>query len=105
MDKLYDITPVYEACVERGVQLVTPRHGTGSARQPKPLHCTHGLWTFAGADFKRKATEWRCPTGECVTRKSVWIEADRKNPLIPRESKGGATSTRSVPPSSESSDA
>lgn len=79
------MTPVYEACVERGVQPVTPRHGTGSARQPKPLHCTHGLWTFAGADFKRKATEWRCPTGECVTRKSVWIEAE--NPLIPRESK------------------
>ncbi len=27
--------------------------------------CRHGVWTFAGADFKRRATKWRCPTGEC----------------------------------------
>jgi hypothetical protein len=39
---------------------------------------------FAGADFKRKATKWRCPTGECEP-KSRWIKADRLHPLIPRE--------------------
>jgi hypothetical protein len=26
--------------------------------------CEHGRWTFAGADFKRGATKWRCPTLE-----------------------------------------
>ena len=41
-------------------------------------------WTFAGADFKRKATKWRCPTGECRPA-SKWVKADRLHPLIPRE--------------------
>jgi transposase len=40
--------------------------------------------TFAGADYKRKATKWRCPTRECQP-KSTWIKADRLHPLIPRE--------------------
>jgi len=46
--------------------------------------CEHGRWTFAGADFKRGATKWRCPSGECQP-KSTLIKADRRNPLIPRE--------------------
>jgi Transposase DDE domain len=46
--------------------------------------CDHGRWTFAGADFKRRATKWRCPTGECQP-KSRWIKADQLHPLIPRE--------------------
>jgi hypothetical protein len=37
---------------------------------------------FAGADLKRKAAKWRCPTGEC-TPASVWIKTDRLHPLIP----------------------
>jgi Transposase DDE domain len=45
--------------------------------------CEHGTWTFAGANFKRRAAQWRCPTGEC-SPKSVWIKASRRNPLIPR---------------------
>ncbi len=48
--------------------------------------CEHGNWTFAGADFKRKATKWRCPTGECSPA-STWVKADRLHPLIPRETK------------------
>jgi hypothetical protein len=36
----------------------------------------NGTWTFAEADFKRRATKWRCPTGECQP-KSRWIKADR----------------------------
>ena len=48
--------------------------------------CEHGTWTFAGADFKRKATKWRCPTAECEP-KSVWRKASRLHPLIPRETK------------------
>ena len=51
-----------------------------------PQTCEHGRWTFAGADFGRKATKWRCPTSECQP-KSVWLKADRRNPLIPRETK------------------
>lgn len=37
-------------------------------------------------DYKRKATKWHCPTGECEA-KSMWRKADRLHPLIPRESK------------------
>jgi hypothetical protein len=36
----------------------------------------HGVWTFAGADFKRRPTKWRCPSGECKPA-SVWIKASR----------------------------
>jgi hypothetical protein len=49
----------------------------------KPPSREHGTWTFAGADFRRKATKWRCPTGECKPA-STWINADRLHPLIPR---------------------
>ena len=48
--------------------------------------CEHGRWTFAGADFKRNAAKWRCPTGECQP-KSAWVKADRRYPLVPRDSK------------------
>jgi hypothetical protein len=37
-------------------------------------------------DFKRKATKWRCPSGECQP-KSTWVKADRRNPLVPRGTK------------------
>jgi hypothetical protein len=36
------------------------------------------------ADYVRKATKSRCPTGECKPA-SRWIKADRLHPLIPRE--------------------
>jgi transposase len=48
--------------------------------------CEHGTWTFAGANYTRRATQWRCPTGECAP-KSVWIKADRLRPLVPRETR------------------
>jgi hypothetical protein len=38
----------------------------------EPPTCKHGAWRFAGADKKRDATKWRCPTGECKPA-SVWI--------------------------------
>jgi len=50
----------------------------------RPVVC--GVGVFAGADFTRKATKWRCPTGECQPA-SRWVKADRLHPLIPRESK------------------
>lgn len=49
--------------------------------------CEHGRWTFAGADFKRRRTKWRCPSGECSPA-SVSIKADRlHHPLVARETK------------------
>jgi len=48
--------------------------------------CEHGRWQFAGADFKRGAAPWRCPTGECRP-KSMWIKAWRLHPLVARETK------------------
>lgn len=50
----------------------------------KPPTCEHGDWRFAGADAKRGASKWRCPTGECKPA-SRWVKADRLHPLIPRE--------------------
>lgn len=55
----------------------------------KPPCCRHVVWTFAGADFKRRATEWRCPTGECQPA-NTWVKASRLHPLIPRESQRSA---------------
>jgi transposase len=59
----------------------TPAVKRGEHRAPT---CDHGTWSFAGADFKRKATKWRCPTGECSPA-SVWRKASRLHPLVPRE--------------------
>jgi transposase len=59
----------------------TPAVKRGEHRAPT---CDHGTWSFAGADIKRKATKWRCPTGECSPA-SVWRKASRLHPLVPRE--------------------
>jgi transposase len=88
MDKGYDNGPIHDGCNDRGVCPITPLRKTpavvrGDHHAPT---CEHGEWTFAGADYKRKATKWRCPTGECAA-KSMWVKADRLHPLIPRESK------------------
>lgn len=88
LDKGYDVAPVYAACETAGVLPVIPLRKTpavkrGDHRAPE---CEHGAWTFAGADFKRKRTKWRCPTGECSPA-SRWIKSNRLHPLIPRESK------------------
>jgi Transposase DDE domain len=86
MDKGYDNATVHDACTERGVLPVTALRQTPAVKRGdhKPPCCEHGEWRFAGADRKRGATKWRCPTGECKPA-SVWIKADRLHPLIPRE--------------------
>lgn len=86
MGKGYDIERVYGECAERGVVPVVPLRQTTAVKRGdhKPPHCEHGQWRFAGADRKRGACKWRCPTGECKPA-SVWIRADRLHPLIPRE--------------------
>jgi IS5 family transposase len=88
LDKGYDVAPVYAACEAAGASPIIPLRKTpavkrGDHRAPE---CEHGTWTFAGADAKRNASKWRCPTGECEP-KSTWIKASRLHPLVPRESK------------------
>lgn len=86
MDKGYDNATVHGACAERGVLPVVALRKTPAVvrGEHKPPCCEHGEWRFAGADRKRGASKWRCPTGECKPA-SVWIRADRLHPLIPRE--------------------
>lgn len=85
MDKGYDNGPIHDGCMERGIAPITPLRQTPAVVRGdhKPRCCEHGEWTFAGTDYKRQATKWRCPTGECAP-KSVWVKADRLHPLIPR---------------------
>jgi transposase len=86
LDKGYDNNRVYGDCAERNVLPVIPLRKTPDVKKgkDKPPTCEHGEWRFAGADRKRGACKWRCPTGECKPA-SVWIKADRLHPLIPRE--------------------
>jgi IS5 family transposase len=84
MDKGYDTGGMHDACAMRGIAPVIPLKQTPAVKrgEHKPPCCEHGEWKFAGADRKRKAAKWRCPTGECKPA-SVWIKADRLHPLIP----------------------
>jgi hypothetical protein len=88
LDKGYDVAPVYEACERAGALPIIPLRKTPAVKRGEhlPPTCEHGGWTFAGADLKRNAAKWRCPTGECKPA-SVWRKASRLHPLIPRESK------------------
>jgi hypothetical protein len=106
----------------RPSQVVEERHNARRRRPPSILHvrgnerldrmavelidghalARHGEWRFAGADYSRKATKWRCPTGECKPA-SRWIKADRLHPLIPRETPASPPCTVAAPPSSASS--
>jgi IS5 family transposase len=86
MDKGYDHRRVYDECEERDVLPVIPLRNSRDVKIGGhfPPFCKHGGdWRFAGADHKRGATKWRCPTGECKPA-SVWIKASRLKPLIPR---------------------
>jgi Transposase DDE domain len=86
MDMGYDVTPVYEACAKGGTVPIIPLRKVRNALPSGAPTCEHGRWTFAGADFKRNAAKWRCPTGECKP-KSAWVKADRRHPLVPRDSR------------------
>jgi transposase len=86
MDKGYDARFIYEGCEDRNVRPISPLTKSPGVKRGdhKTPTCEHGDWRFAGADYGRKATKWRCPTGECQPA-SVWIKAERMFPLIPRE--------------------
>jgi hypothetical protein len=86
MDKAYDIGRVYAECAERGCLPLIPLRKTAAVKRGDhlPPSCSHGEWKFAGADRKRGAAKWRCPTGECSPA-STWRKACRLHPLVPRE--------------------
>jgi hypothetical protein len=88
LDMGYDVNRVYDACHASGVLPVIPLRKTTAVKRGEhgAPTCGHGRWTFAGSDFKRNAAKWRCPTEECEP-KSVWVKAERRYPLIPRETK------------------
>src|SRR3954451_20134209 len=96
MDKGYDNGPVHDGCMDRHICPVTPLRETPAVKRGEhhAPTCEHGTWTFAGADFKRRATKWRCPRGECKPA-STWIKADRLHPLIPRDTERSAKLYRS----------
>ena len=79
------MAPFYDGCEDRGIRPVVPLRQTPHVKAGKhlPPSCEHGQWTFAGADAKRRAAKYRCPTGGC-TPGSKWIKADRLHTLIPR---------------------
>ena len=85
LDKGYDNGPIYDGLQDRDICAIIPLKKTERVKKgwDQPPSCEHGQWDFSGADYKRKATKWRCPTGECA-RKSVWVKADRLHTLIPR---------------------
>jgi Transposase DDE domain/Transposase domain (DUF772) len=84
MDRAYDNGRVYEECAERDCLPLIPLRTTPAVKRGdhRPPTCSHGEWKFGGADRKRGATKWRCPSGECAPA-STWIKADRLHPLIP----------------------
>jgi transposase, IS5 family len=88
LDMGYDNNRVYAECEECNVAPVIPLRQTPEVKRGNhgAPTCEHGTWTFAGANYKRRATQWRCPTGQCAP-KSVWIKADRLRPIIPRETR------------------
>lgn len=75
LDKGYDGQPMYDECESRGIRPVIALKETPAVKagKHKPPSCNHGEWTFAGADAKRGATKWRCPSGECAPA-SVWLK-------------------------------
>jgi hypothetical protein len=87
MDKGYDTNPIHDGCMDRGVAPIVALRKTARVQrgEHKPPCCDHGEWTFAGADYRRRATKWRCPTGDCKPA-STWVKADRLHPLVPRDS-------------------
>jgi hypothetical protein len=85
MDKGYDAEFVYSGCEQRSIRPIVPLKSTIAVKRGdhEPPSCEHGEWEFSGADYKRMATKWRCPTGKCE-KKSAWVKASRLHTLIPR---------------------
>jgi len=88
MDKGYDTGPIHDGFNLRDCRPIIPLKATVGVKRGDHLAptCEHGSWTFAGADFKRKATKWRCPSGECAPA-SVWVKDRPATPADPARHK------------------
>jgi len=88
LDKGYDATAIYDAGMARGARPIVPLRRTQGVvlGWADPPSCERGTWTFAGADTKRGATNWRCPEGACSPG-STWNKADRLHALVPRSTR------------------
>jgi DDE family transposase len=86
LDKGYDLESLYTDLEARNCRPIMPLRLTPAVKAgaDEPPKCEHGRWQFAGSDYKRKASKWRCPTGECKPG-SRWITASRIHTLIPRD--------------------
>jgi len=86
MDKGYDISASTPRPRTEARSPTIPLRETPAVKRGdhNPPVCEHGEWRFAGADYARQATKWRCPAGECSPA-SRWVKANRLHPLIPRE--------------------
>ena len=61
MDKGYDSGPIHAGVGERGCSPVIPlRNDPRTPDAGAPPSCQHGVWTFAGSDYRRQASKWRC---------------------------------------------
>ena len=85
LDRGYDTEALYTLLEGRDIRPVIPLRQTPAVKagKHKPPSCDHGEWTFAGADTKRGAAKYRCPTGQCAPA-SQWVKASRLHTLIPR---------------------
>jgi IS5 family transposase len=88
MDRGYDAGSIYDGCEERDVRPIIPLREDAAVKRGdhNPPRCQHGIWQFAGADYKRGAGKWKCPEGKCSPA-CVWKKADRLFPLVPRYTK------------------
>ncbi len=79
LDRGYDTTTIYDECESRGIRPIIPLRQTPSVKagKHKPPTCEHGEWTFAGADVKRRATKWRCPTRGAAPACRSWCSGCR----------------------------
>jgi hypothetical protein len=75
LDRGYDLETIYAALEDRDCRPIMPLRQTPAVKagQHKPPTCQHGECRFAGSDYTRKASKWRCPTGECKPA-SQWGE-------------------------------
>jgi Transposase DDE domain len=100
LDRGYDVGPVYDACEERDCRPIVPLRNVGKPHEPPT--CEHGIWTFAGADFKRKRTKWRCPSGACSPASSGLLPTGATRSCL-AICAAGVTCTGTARPSSASS--
>jgi hypothetical protein len=116
MDNGYDSRAIHDGCETHGCRPIVAQIRQQKAKTMDDVPtCEHGRWTFAGADFKRKATKWRCPLAAQSSGKQLELlacspRASGSKPTAatrssPAPQSGGATSTGDAPPSSASSGA